>query len=300
MTDLSRHLVIRLPEGEWRERMARYASRLTPFVQDRIDRMSRGEKHPARDFLFEYYSFRPSELLRWSPGPGVLLEGATPAELGWRKCFVRHPDGMILAPFPGARAKFVAWATQYLEAIVDRDPLYGCFGLHEWAMVYRTPEVRHAKTPLRLLPEAISRVVDGEHLCCTHYDAFRFFTPEAVPRNRHALSREITTDFDQRACIHVNMDLYRYAYKIAPWVPGELLADCFDLAWEARQIDMRASPYDMRPYGLEPIFIETDAGKLEYVAEQKRIAGRAVPLRQKLLEVYRGLRSELQVPAEIG
>ena len=48
--------------------------------------------------------------------------------------------------------------------------------------------------------------------------------------------------FDQRGCVHVTMDLYRYAYKIAPWVRAELIADAFELAWRARELDMRASP----------------------------------------------------------
>jgi hypothetical protein len=98
-----------------------------------------------------------------------------------------------------------------LEGIAERPPLYGCFGLHEWAMVYRTPEVRHARTPLRLAPEAIARVVEAEQLCCTHFDAFRFFSPAASPRNRYRLTRDATDQFDQRGCVHVTMDLYRYA-----------------------------------------------------------------------------------------
>ena len=32
--------------------------------------MSRGERHPVDDFLFEYYPNRPSLLRRWHPGLG--------------------------------------------------------------------------------------------------------------------------------------------------------------------------------------------------------------------------------------
>ena len=40
-------------------------------------------KHPVHDFLFTYYSFRPAQLRRWSPGYGVVL-----ADARWR--VLRH------------------------------------------------------------------------------------------------------------------------------------------------------------------------------------------------------------------
>jgi hypothetical protein len=284
-------MTVALREAEWRDRQARHADRLRPFAEERVGRMMRQEKHPVRDFLFEYYSFRPAHLLRWSPGVGVLLENARPSDLEWGKDFTAIPAGLILTgeTFPAHRVSFAEWALQYLEGIAARPPLFGCFGLHEWAMVYREPNVRHSRTPLRLSPDQIAPAVEAEDLCCTHYDAFRFFTPAAVPRNRHSLTRDATSEFDQRGCVHVTMDLYRYAYKIAPWVTGELLADAFLLAWEARHLDMRASPYDLTAYGLTPIPIETVEGKAEYVACQRALAAKAVPIRQRLIEEYRVL-----------
>jgi hypothetical protein len=219
------------------------------------------------------------------------LEDARVEDLVWGRYFQQTSRGLILpaSSFPKKRISFARWALSYLEGIQTREPQYGCFGLHEWAMVYNEPNVRHTKTPLRLHPEQIVRAVDAEVMCCTHYDAFRFFTLDAVPKNVHRLDRSTTDRFDQRGCVHVNMDLYRYAYKIAPWVAGELMADAFELAWEARQLDMRASPYDMRPYGLQPIAIETANGKLAYVAEQKRLAQLGEPIRLRLIETYRKL-----------
>ncbi|HKA05856.1 MAG TPA: 3-methyladenine DNA glycosylase, partial [Gemmataceae bacterium] len=194
--------------------------------------------------------------------------------------------GLVLPAdtFPTHRMSFVRWAHSYLKGIAQRPPIYGCFGLHEWAMVYRSPEIRHDRTPLRLAPEAIAAVVEVEELCCTHFDAYRFFTPAAAPRNRHLLSREVTDRFDQRGCIHVTMDLYRYAYKIAPWVEGELIADAFLLAWRAREVDMRASPYDLSSYGLEPIRIETAEGRDEYTCQQRELAAAAVAIRERLIQ----------------
>ena len=277
----------RLPEPVWRDRLACHRERLAPFANERLARAQRREKHPVHDFLFEYYSYRPAHLLRWTPGPDVLLVGARPGDLEWKE-FVPSDGVLILhaGDFPGRRRSFIQWALVYLEGIANRPPLFGCLGLHEWAMVYQAPEVRHTRTPLRLSTEAIADVVEREQLCCTHYDAFRFFTPAAVARNRIPLTRELTDRFDQRGCIHVTMDLYRYAYKIAPWVSGELIADVFDLAWEARQLDMRASPYDLSEFGFEPIRIETVEGKEEYVRAQRELAEKAGPIRERLIDAY--------------
>jgi hypothetical protein len=280
--------VERLPETIWRDRAARHRARLLPFTEDRVARTARREKHPVRDFLFEYYSYRPAHLLRWTPGPDVLLQGARPGDLPWNE-LVPADGGLVLpsASFPECRRSFVRWASNYLEGVAARPPVFGCFGLHEWAMVYRTPEVRHARTPLRLAPEAIAHVVDTEQLCCTHFDAFRFFSPPAAPRNRHRLTRDVTDQFDQRGCVHVTMDLYRYAYKIAPWVSAELIADAFELAWRARQVDMRASPYDLTAFGFDPIPVETPEGKEEYVRGQRELAEMAMPIRRRLIDAYR-------------
>lgn len=280
---------VSIPSSEWRSRKAKHVERLAAFADERVARRSAGVKHPVDDFLFEYYSFRPSQLLRWSPGVSVLLEGATPSDVDYNE-FEKRDGGMILLAdsFPDHRVKFLDWAIGYLQSIADRPASFHCFGLHEWAMVYRTSEVRHPM-PFRLSHAEIATLVESEGLRCTHFDAFRFFTPSAAPLNRLPLTRQNTDEHDQKGCIHVTMDLYRYAYKIAPWSSGELIADAFSLAWKARQIDMRASPYDLRSLGVEPLAIETRAGQEEYVELQRGLARLAEPLRQRLLEEYRRL-----------
>ncbi len=79
------------------------------------------------------------------------------------------------------------------------------------------------------------------------------------------------------------MDLYKWAFKLAPFTPSELTADCFALAREIREVDMRASPYDLRALGYAPVAIETPAGREEYEAHQRSFAERSQPLRQQLL-----------------
>jgi hypothetical protein len=279
----------RLAADDWRVRRAAHRERLAPFTAERVGRRFAHRKHPIADFLFEYYSFRPAQLLRWSPGVGMLLEGATREEIDWADDFTECNGSLVLdaATFPARRVKFLRWAVNYLEGIAARPALFGCFGLHEWAMVYRVPEVRHAATPLRLPPEQIAALVEVEGLRCTHFDAYRFFTPAAAPLNRVPLNRRDTEIHDQKGCVHVTMDVYRYAYKLAPWGSAELIADAFLLAREARTIDMRASPYDLSAFGLAPIPVETRPGRDEYAEVQRDLSRKAEPLRERLVAEYR-------------
>jgi hypothetical protein len=132
-------------------------------------------------------------------------------------------------------------------------------------------------------------------LRCSHFDAYRFFTEPAARRNEGTPTRVDQTGWEQPGCLHANMDLYKFCYKLGPLVESTLTLDCLDLAADARELDMRASPYDLRDYGFEPIGIETPAGRAEYVRVQQGVAERAVPLRaaladrcERLLSTVRG------------
>src|SRR4051812_34145578 len=96
--------LLAIPRPAWEPLRAAYLDRVRPWAEDRIRRMSRREKHPVYDFLFEYYSFRPAHLLRWSPGVNVVLDGATLGELGWAE-FSPLGNGLVLLPsvFPAHR-----------------------------------------------------------------------------------------------------------------------------------------------------------------------------------------------------
>ena len=252
--------------------------------------MARHEKHPVYDFLFDYYSFRPAYLLRWTPGFGVALAGATRADILWSEFFATDSGLSLPAEaFPAHRVAYLRWAVEYLDAVRTREASFACLGLHEWAMVYRDPAVRHPYVPLRLSRADIDALVDSQPLRCTHYDAFRFFTPAAVPLNRYPLTRAETAAHDQPGCIHANMDVYRFAYKIAPFCPSAIVGEAFDVARAAREVDMRASPYDLSGYGFTPVRIETRAGREEYVELQRSIADRARPVRERVLGVYQAL-----------
>jgi hypothetical protein len=276
-----------LAEPDWLARRAAHEARVRAWTDPHQARAARGEKHPVEDFLFEYYRFRPSWLRRWHPGPDVVLQGDAAREfLRWPE-YLAAEGGVMLNPaaFDPRRRDTLAWLAGLLRATAERPPHFGCFGLHEWAMVYRqTPdEVRHNAWPLRYPPEELARIVEASTIRCTHFDAFRFFTAPARPLNKLQPERGTVAQLEQRGCLHANMDLYKWAFKLAPFTPAELVADCFALARDIREIDMRASPYDLRALGHAPIAIETAAGRADYEAHQRAFAERSQPLRARLL-----------------
>ncbi|MEZ5115364.1 MAG: 3-methyladenine DNA glycosylase [Candidatus Nanopelagicales bacterium] len=274
-----------LAEPEWRVRRSDHERRVDAWTAPRLERRRRGERHPVDDFLFEYYPYSPGRLRRWHPGHGVALAGAADE---WLQSpgYVRTPRGVTTDPV--ALARLLPAADQVatlLRATAGREARFGCFALHEWAMVYglSADEVRHAAWPLRLSPAEISEVVEAQRLRCTHFDAFRFYTPAARPLNERQLTRADQVGTEQPGCLHATMDLYKWAMKLSPFVSSDLVADCFALARDVRDLDMRAAPYDLRGLGVEPVRVETPEGRVAFVAEQRRLAERGARLRGALL-----------------
>lgn len=74
------------------------------------------------------------------------------------------------------------------------------------------------------------------------------------------------------------------AFKLGPLIDSGLVLDCLELAADARVLDMRASPYDLRDLGFAPIAIETPGRRREYARAQEAISERSAPLRAQLLE----------------
>ncbi|MEO5878502.1 MAG: 3-methyladenine DNA glycosylase [Streptosporangiaceae bacterium] len=278
-----------LSEQEWRARAEAHRERVEAWTGPHLARRRERIADPVEDFLFTYYGFSPGRLVQWHPGAGVVLAGATGFGPGYRDC----AQGAALdldSVLPQRRAA-IEWTRELLAATAARPPHLGCFGMHEWAMVYRTPaaEIRHSASPLRLTPAEIEAVVDQRGVRCSHFDAFRFFTPPARPLNLLQPTRDRQRDLEQPGCLHANMDLYKWAYKLSPLIGSELVADCFALARDVRTMDMRASPYDLSDLGHRPITVETPEGRAEYAALQRGFADRAAPLRQRLLDDCSGL-----------
>lgn len=276
-----------LAEVAWRARAAAHRRRVGALTGPHRERARTGTAHPVLDFLFTYYDHRPGRLERWHPGPGLVLAGAAAA----REFGPPHragADGVRLDPaLLGERWRRTARGVRaLLVATAGRPARLGCFGLHEWAMVYRTGgERRHASTPLRLGTAGTDAVVESLPLRCTHADAYPFFSPAARPRNATAPGRADRLAAEQPGCVHATMDLYRWAYRLAPATPSELVADCLDLAVRARELDMRAGPYDLSGFGLDPVPVETPQGRAAYAAEQAGLARAAAPLRAALVDL---------------
>lgn len=278
-----------LPESTWRARAAAHRDRADELIRPYLKHRAAGVKHPVIDFLFTYYGHKPAQLRRWHPGYGVALANATEyaGSRGYHQ--ISGPAWTASPDFLSRRRDTIRFVANLLRATASRPPQLSCFGLHEWAMVYRTDEVRHEQVPLRLTPAATDAVVESMSLRCTHFDAFRFFTPAAAPRNAEPLTRDDQVRREQPGCLHANMDLYKWGFKLIPLIDAELLLDCFALACAARQLDMRASPYDLSEFGYSPVPIETPAGRAEYVRAQAQLAERAEPLRARLLAAAEGL-----------
>lgn len=283
--------VATLTRATWAECAAMHSQRARLLLGGVTDRRRRGAKHPVEDFLFDYYTLRPGQLIAWHPGAGVRLADAP--EYATQRWY-RERDGAAefdAETFAERRSSTIAQAAELLGAVGAKRPTFGCFGMHEWAMVYRlTPdETRHSYLPLRYSPDEIARILEDIGARCTHYDAFRFFTPDAVPLNSCVPTRDRQAELDQPGCLHANMDLYKWAGKLSPAISSELLLDCFVLARDIREIDMRASAYDVSGWGYPAIPVETAAGRAEYVRLQRDFADRAAPLRQRLLTVAQAL-----------
>ena len=277
-----------LPESEWSSLKGNHEETLSKILDPYLEKRSRQMKDPVLDFLFEYYAFRPSHLMRWSPGLGVALQFSQKENLPEISDLRIEETQAFLDPalFPKKRLKSLRWILELLKKNSAKKPMFGCFGMHEWAMVYRADEVRHDQIPLRLSDDEIAEFVESRPLVCTHFDAFRFFTDKAKPLNKNSLNRETFQDTEQPGCLHTNMDLYKWAFKLYPWISSELIRETFLNAVDIRKTDMQASPYDAREFGLKPIKIETEAGRKEYLDLQTQYFENSMSIRKNLIEAY--------------
>jgi hypothetical protein len=279
-----------LAEATWRSRAAAHEARVDAFVAPHLARRAEAVKHPVHDFLFTYYSQRPARLRRWHPGYGVGLAGGE--EYAGLKGYGAvstgsTTEGVAVSPeYVASQRPMIESLHALLTATAGRTANFGCFGLHEWAMVYRMSEeqTRHADWPLRLGPEGTDAVVESHRIACSHFDAFRFFTEPARPLNALAPTSGDRPAYEQPGCLHAGMDLYKHAFRLTTMIDSDLVADCFELARDIRVLDMRAAPYDLADLGFEPVRIETPEGKQQYVEAQRLFAQRGAPLRRRLIE----------------
>lgn len=290
-----------LTSPEWQARAEAHLERVQRWTLPHKERRSRHERHPVHDFLFQYYMYSTAKLEAWHPAPAEALEESPEARERFGSPEYHATCGVIVRD-PGVLShqgrEQLEEVVKVLVATQSRTPHFGCYGVHEWAMVYRGENIRHAGiAPLRLPQEEVDGFVESQPVACSHFDAYRFFAEEAKPLNRIALEWSSRHEMEQPGCIHANMDLYRWAYTAMPWIGSDVLLDCFELAVELRVLDMRASPYDLEALGFEPVRVETPEGRNEYRRRQRELSERAQVLREQLIGVVGDVLSRSTAPA---
>ena len=296
-----------LSHAEWTAQREKHVRKVEELTAAARERRTRGERHPVWDFMFSYYPVTPGKLAHWHPGIGVALEienhaeGAESASIKKTAELPKHKDHYVeregtwtLDPEKhwADRGKSIGYIHRLLALTLQRPPQLGCFGLHEWAMVYKDAP-RHPE-PLRLGAEGTDAVVDQGQLKCTHFDAYRFFTERAVPLNELSPARESQHELEQPGCLHATMDVYKWATKLGPVIPGDLWLRTFELACDVRILDMEASPYDLREWGFSPVKIEEPAGRAEYVRRQRELMECGQALRAEIIGILESYFSQLR------
>src|SRR5699024_826560 len=124
-----------LREPDWRERERAHEARARALTAGHRERRAQGEAHPVEDFLWTYYSLKPSHLHRWHPGAGILLENAaadpgSPARRDWR-FYGADGEGLYVDAdaLLGERGTTAGYIEGLLTATAARPARFGCFGL---------------------------------------------------------------------------------------------------------------------------------------------------------------------------
>ena len=277
--------VERLQEQEWQALRDAHHAAVDVWISPRLERRARQELHPIDDFLFDYYPISANKLRTWHPGINYQLIASDEVAEYFPANQYDFDGETIQVSREWLESKHgrLQELHNFLTQVNSRPAKFGCFGLHEWAMVLGVDEVRHQLWPLRVSQDVIRATIHEQGLRCTHFDAFRFFTDEARPLNPLQLVRSDQAQCDQGGCLHANMDLYKYAFELAPIVGSSVVRSAFELAKDIRDVDMQAAPYDLADLGLKPIKIETPEGRAEFVVRQREFNERAAKIRDLLL-----------------
>ena len=168
-----------------------------------------------------------------------------------------------------------------------RPAFSGCFGLHEWAMVYRDDAARGTRCPLRLGQAGTDAVVEAHPIRCTplrrvpvlHAARRRPQPPAADPG-------DASPSWSSRAACTPAMDLYKWAYKLSPADPGRAGRRLLR-AGRARSASWTCGP---RPTTCARTATSRSRSRRprarpQYVAAQRGFAERGAVLRQRLIDV---------------
>jgi len=274
-----------LPRESWKALQRKHQNIVEPWISPRLERRSHHLKHPVDDFLFEYYPISPARIRAWHPGSGVSLVADEDDVADFPQASYTYDGSTISLNHTWVTDQSARFRSilELLKSTHERPAKNGCFGLHEWAMVVGDDAVRHTDWQLRLTDQEIRATINEVGLRCTHFDAFRFFTDEARPKNPLQLVRADQVSMEQPGCLHANMDLHKYASAMAPLIGSEIARACFALARDIRTVDMQVAPYELSGLGITPIRVETTEGRIEFATRQQEFTQRANDLRLSLI-----------------
>ena len=163
----------------------------------RVEKLLQGNlykdpNHPIYNFIFNYFFFKPSTLFQYSAGlDAILALDESFQKFLNPKGLSKNSDGIFYDPNLHFRTQnqkeSITFTLSLLQSVYGRAPSFCCFGLHEWAMLYRVNESGNMPSkcsprqalPLRLSQDDIKKIVESNNIRCSHIDAFRFFTPLA-------------------------------------------------------------------------------------------------------------------------
>ena len=297
-----------LKRSEWRSRADAHRCRVRDLLGGMFYDRKVHDRHPIYNFLFNYYRFRPHRTIeRYSAGLDFALESCSSGDdeslyLPSSK-YLSVKDGCIeMDPVKSLNEKSVTRIRNLctlLEIVQRRPPNFSCFGVHEFAMLHSG--ARHsffqkkAGLELRMSQREIDDVVERAPIRCTHFDATRHFPDSALRSCRVKTSPALRTKNEQAGCIHTNLDLFKFSLRLWPFASSELVADALELAIRARELDMRASPYDLssvsdftelgRDFDLTPVLIETESGRAEFRDSTMVLYRDSLPIRDRLIKV---------------
>ena len=192
-----------------------------------------------------------------------------------------------LDAFRQARGSQLAFTARLLGATAAAPGQFGCFGLHEWAMVFQQDDTarRHQDWPLRLGQAGTDDVVREHQIRCTHFDAFRFFTPPARPLNGLQPDRESQTAVGAAglpARVHGRLQMGLQADSGGAERPaaGRVRAREVDPGTGHARVAVRPDRAGLPARARS----KPPAGKAEYVAAQREFGRQAQLLRRRLLD----------------
>jgi hypothetical protein len=131
-----------LTTAEWQARAEAHRARVQQFTGPWRERRARGDVHPVYDFLFQYYHYPAGKLETWHPDAHEWLVDSREARERFTAPVYVASDlgiGRDANALSSSERAALDHALCVLRATEARPAHFGCFGMHEWAMVAVRP-----------------------------------------------------------------------------------------------------------------------------------------------------------------